>query len=85
MKTTKLPPHSKFENEFSGYLKQISHRLKQLRESRNLTVIGVAEKLQLHPATIIEVEDGSYDFDVDLLIVLCELYGVNMEDVINLE
>lgn len=82
MKTIKPSPQSKLKKEFSLYLKQISHRLKQLRVARNLTIRRVAEMLKLPPAKMHEIEDGTCDFQIYLLIALCELYNANIAEVV---
>jgi DNA-binding XRE family transcriptional regulator len=83
MKKSNLSLQTKFSKKFRTYLKQISHRLKQLRVARKLTLTNVAHALKLAPRKIFEIEQGKFDFELPLLIDLCDLYGSNLKEVVN--
>ena len=56
---------------------QIGLKLKKLRESRNLSLADVAQRLNKSRSSIHAYEVGRISISVDVLIELCNLYDVN--------
>ena len=54
-------------------------RLKELRESRNLSQQDLAKALKVSPSTVSNWEAGKREPDMTMVIAICEYFGVSID------
>ena len=62
---------------------KIGNFLKELRKENSLTQEQVAEKLGVSSRTISRWETGTYMPDISMLVVIAEMYDVDVREVID--
>ena len=55
------------------------HRLKDLREDRDLSQQELAQKLSMHKTTYVRYEIGKREIPLNIAIVLADFYGVSLD------
>lgn len=60
----------------------ISEKIREVRRNKNLTIIEVAEKLNISKATLSEIERGTRQFDFDKLKDIAKALGVDVSELI---
>ena len=66
-----------------GNSKNISRNLVELRKQNNYSRVAVANKLNVSISTIARYEEGNRIPDIDMIIQICELFYVEIENLIN--
>ena len=56
--------------------------LKQIRESRNLTIRKLADGEGVSRSSICDIENGKVDMKVSTLVILAKFLGCNLSDII---
>ena len=56
--------------------------LKQIRESRNLTIRKLADEAGVSRSSICDIENGKVDMKVSTLVILTKFLGCNLSDTI---
>lgn len=62
----------------------LAHKLKELREGAGLTIEQVAEKLDITMRTLIRYEENAKNISMFLVCKLLELYGADLEVIVNI-
>lgn len=66
-----------------GNSKNISRNLVELRKQNNYSRVAVANELNVSISTIARYEEGNRIPDIDMIIQICELFDVKIENLIN--
>lgn len=69
-------PQQDFDRE--NQRKVVGDRLRQLRQSKHLTIDEVAEATGIHRTNISKIENGRYAFTIDVVNQLLNLYGAKL-------
>ena len=64
------------------YRRTLGGRIRAYRNKADLTIEKLAEKADLHPNFIGEVERGNYDISVGSLIKIAKALGVRLRDLV---
>lgn len=65
----------------SKFYEEIGKLLKELRIERGLTQKEAAEKLKTNRSTYANWEQGIRSIDIDTMFKICELYGVDINEI----
>ncbi|MBQ2744451.1 MAG: helix-turn-helix transcriptional regulator [Lachnospiraceae bacterium] len=63
--------------------KQIGRFLKELRKSENMTQEELGDRVGVTNKTISKWENGNYMPPIDVLMLLSEIYGVSINEILN--
>jgi len=67
------------------YLPILGERVRSYRKANNITQIELAEKLGVAPRYIGNVEQGNRKPSLDMLINICDYFGVGLSDLLPME
>jgi DNA-binding XRE family transcriptional regulator len=66
-----------FDREY--HRKVVGDKLRQLRNSKNLTITDVAKATGIHATNISKIENGKYGFTIDAINQLLSVYGCDID------
>ena len=66
-------------------IKQIGLKIREIRESKNLTIMNLADKLDIEYNNVIRIEKGRTNPTLRTLIKIAEALNVKLVDIIDIE
>ena len=66
------------DNDIIDFRKKIGVELCKIREERGLTIEGLAEKIGKKKSTVASIEDGRWDFSIDMLALFAMHLGFDI-------
>lgn len=63
--------------------KRVGETLRQLRLKNNLTLKEVADRIEKTPKTVQLYETTNTTISLDVIIMLCQIYGVSVDELLN--
>ena len=66
-------------NNSKNYRKIIGSQLQDIRVQRGITIEEVADATGLTTATIEKVENGKFNYTIDVIAAICHILGVKIE------
>jgi transcriptional regulator with XRE-family HTH domain len=63
--------------------KRLAQNMKALRESKNLTMLDLANEFDLHKTAVSRWEKGEVLPRVDLLYIFCQYFNVTLDDLVH--
>jgi transcriptional regulator with XRE-family HTH domain len=70
------------DNGLKKFLETIGKNFRAIRIARKLHIETVARELKISPSSVERMEKGDHDWEVDLIVRLCNYYNVTPKDVI---
>jgi transcriptional regulator with XRE-family HTH domain len=61
---------------------KIGNKLKTIREARGISIAVAAKSLRISPSRLQAIESGAKNYNLTLLMKMCEYYEVDVLDVV---